>query len=385
MSPSAPSTGAADGEIAVATPHLNLVLAELAELGVVPSGRETSNELGLTLLRLPPEAVRRAAGAAPGAGRLASADPLTRLLDMLYTRFEGRHGGWAPTIGKNRLIDSLHNITGGEEGAPRRAESRLSPRESEPGSRVRVGVADTAVYQHPWYAGACHSPPASRLVTDGPAGAYEAGHATFVSGLILQAAPGAIVEARRVLDDDGRADSWSVACKIVLLARSGLDVLNLSFGCFTDDNKPPLVLATALDRMPPHVVVVAAAGNHGATDFGSRPLFPAALEEVVAVGAVDAAGRRPSWSPDATRLPWIDVVAIGVAVESTYLPTVRAGDGPEEEFDETAVWNGTSFAAARVSGVLAARTVPGVISAGYVLRDLLRQPPKRWHNVPWVA
>ncbi|HZB50734.1 MAG TPA: S8/S53 family peptidase [Mycobacteriales bacterium] len=383
MTPQAPETSVG-GEIVVATPHVQIVEEELAKLKVVPVGREVSSELGLTLLRLSPDHVREAAGPPPTSGRLATADALTRLLDALYQRFERRYGGWRPTMGKNRWVGSVHNITGGGEGAPRRGGGRLHPRESEPGSRVRVGVTDTGLYHHAWYAGASHCPPASRLPTDVVPARYETGHATFVTGLILQEAPGATVEMRRVLDDDGRADSWSVASKLVLLARAELDVLNLSLGCFTDDNSPPLVLSTALDRMPPHVVVVAAAGNHGATDPQPQPFWPAALEEVVAVGAVDADGQRPPWSPDASRLPWVDVVATGVGVESTYLPAVQGAEGPED-FGETATWSGTSFAAAKVTGVLAARTVPGVLSAGYVLRDLVKEPPRRWQGVPWLA
>jgi membrane-anchored mycosin MYCP len=385
MSPQPPiPSRSIEGEIVVATPHLGLVEAELADLGVTPLERETSNELGLTLLRLSAAEVRRAAGAPPTGGRLAAADPLTRMLDDLYGRFERRLGGWTPSIGKNRVVAGLHNITGGGEGSPRQVSGALAPREAEPGSGVRVGVADTALYPHPWYEGACFSPPASRLDTDRPDG-YEQGHATFVSGLVLQAAPGSVVEVRRVLDDDGTADSWSVATKLVLLARAGLDVLNLSLGCFTDDNRAPLVLSTALDRMPAHVVVVAAAGNHGDSELAPLPFWPAALEEVVAVAAVDAHGGRPAWSPDAAELPWIDVVATGVAVTSTYLPRIERAGRPAEDFGAVASWSGTSFAAAKVSGVLAARTVPGVISAGYVLRDLLRNPPKSWKNVPWLA
>ena len=102
------------------------------------------------------------------------------------------------------------------------------------------------------------------------------------------------------------------------------------------------------------------------------------------MGAVDADGQRPPWSPDASRLPWVDVVATGVGVESTYLPAVQGAEGPED-FGETATWSGTSFAAAKVTGVLAARTVPGVLSAGYVLRDLVKEPPRRWQGVPWLA
>src|SRR5206468_3690773 len=75
--------------------------------------------------------------------------------------------------------------------------------------------------------------------------------------------PGATVDVRRVLDEHGQAESWTVANEIVRFGSSGLDVLNLSFVCYTEDGQPPLVLATAVDRLPSELVVVAAAGNHG--------------------------------------------------------------------------------------------------------------------------
>ena len=57
------------------------------------------------------------------------------------------------------------------------------------------------------------------------------------------------VDVRGVLSDvDGESDSWTVAKEIVALGRDHVDVLNLSFVCYTEDGQPPLVLATAIDR-----------------------------------------------------------------------------------------------------------------------------------------
>lgn len=370
-----------EDRLVVATPHVGVVQQALRRRDVQSRVCDHSIELGLTLLGLPPEQVARAAAAHPGPFD-GVPEPLDRLLGLLYGEFRTQFGGWVPTMGKNRVVRPIagaHNIGGGGQLAPTVAESRPALRDAEPGRGVRVGVADTAFYPHPWLADACTAAPSARWHPDDPA-PYPVGHATFVAGLVLRQAPGAALELRRVLGPEGTADSWDVACDLVRFARSGLDILNLSFGCLTEDNMPPLVLATALNRLDPNVVVVAAAGNHGATADGRRPVWPAAFERVVAVGAIDEHGHPQGWSP-APELPWIDVVAPGKDVQSTYLPGKVQLDGPDAAglggpFDGFATWSGTSFAAARVTGSIAARTVPGQAGAATALRDLLAAAPR---------
>ena len=85
---------------------------------------------------------------------------------------------------------------------------------------------------------------------------YPEGHATFVTGCILSQAPEAMVQVRRVLGADGTAESWDVAEEIVRFGRD-LDILNLSFVCHTEDGEAPLVLAAAIERLDPYLVVVA--------------------------------------------------------------------------------------------------------------------------------
>jgi membrane-anchored mycosin MYCP len=260
-------------------------------------------------------------------------------------------------------------------------------REARPGAGVRVGLLDTRLSAHPWLAGA-YTAALDALIEPGSGDTLQpatAGHATFVAGLILCRAPGAVLEVRAVLDAQSLGSVWDAARHIAELTGSGLDVLNLSFGCFTDDGQPPLALATAIGLMRPQTVVVAAAGNYDQVDLTdgltrTTPMWPAALDEVIAVGAADGNGEFASFSPD---LPWIDFLAPGVDVESTFLTgRVRIGS-PEgegrhaeealEEFDGWAQWSGTSFAAASVSGAIAARIEPGHRTASEAL-DMLRKP-----------
>lgn len=346
-----------DDQIVVATPHVDRVRQVLDQRRVNVGTSDASAELGLTLLELPGDQVVRAAAENERPG--APENPLSRLLDLVYQDFEAKFHGWVPVMGKNRVVQSVtgaHNIGGGGACRPQGASMQLRPRDGEAGRDVRVGLADTALYPHPWLVGAYIAARSSLWGDDEPAD-FEGGHATFIAGLILQHAPGATLDVRSVLGPDATADSWDVAKKLVQFGHAGLDVLNLSFGCFTDDNKPPLVLSTALDRLDPRVVVVAAAGNHGDTSDKGRPVWPAAFEEVVAVAAADQQGNQPQWSPKLD-LPWVDVVASGQNLESTFpkpaFDRLSVDGSPNESFNGFALWSGTSFAAAQVSGAMAA-------------------------------
>jgi hypothetical protein len=390
MTETAGTSGASatmEDQIVVSVRHVAVVTNALSDRGVSARVVDESRELGLTLLALPHDAVEFAAQ--DEQGQSGSTEPLGRLMYLLYRDFRESFSGWFPIMGKNRPVvpvTGAHTIGGGGACAPVSADLLLPPRAGDPGRGIRVGIADTALYGHPWLSGGYLAAPASQLTEDGGLPPYPVGHATFVAGLIMQKAPGATLDVRRVLDPNAQADSWSVAKELVRFGRSGIDVLNLSLGCFTDDNEAPLVLSTALDRLDPETVVVAAAGNQGTTRDGRRPMWPAAMDRVIAVGAVDAAGRRPEWSPD-DELPWIDAVADGVEVTSTFLSgevDLRSVDRSVEKFDGGARWSGTSFSSATVSGVIAANIVPGEVGATAAVAELLESAPVPGHRTPWI-
>jgi subtilisin family serine protease len=156
------------------------------------------------------------------------------------------------------------------------------------------------------------------------------------------------------------------------LADSGLDLLNLSLGCWPLDGQPPLVVQRAVEVLSGRLLLVAAVGNHGLdAEAATAPVYPAALPGVVAVGALAESGRAAEFTPD---VPWIDCYAPGENVVSTYLRgeakfTVLGGDGLFAGF---ARWSGTSFATATVSGAIAAAIRPGEIDADEVLDKVLR-------------
>jgi len=177
----------------------------------------------------------------------------------------------------------------------------------------------------------------------------QAGHGTFISGIIHQRCPDAVVHHAGVLSSYGDGDDASVAAAIERVRhrfeRSGvpLDLVVCAFGAY-GDGPPPL--ADALATLPAGCVVVAAAGNDGT----SRPFYPAALPGVVAVGAVDVDRRAPFTNFG----PWVDACAQGVATVSTFF--VDFDDEPPDQgrrFRGWASWSGTSFAAPVVGAAIA--------------------------------
>jgi len=413
------------GNFVVASEHVDSVRALLGTLEVQFANVADNDDLGLALIDIPDEGaaarkveshLERTATRTDAEGEAAKtalerfrADPASDLdlvLRGLRAVFAGRYQGWTPTLGKNRLVGHVEG--GGGHISLAVADPVLSTwrpepelRGTQPGFGVRVGVLDTSIGAQSWLAGGWIGPAADLLRLEPPYPVL-AGHGTFVTGLILRKAPGCVVQFRRVLSDhDGMASSWAVAEKIVELGRTGLDVLNLSLGCFTEDGQPPLVLATAIDRLDPDIVVVAASGNHGDVagtrpastprektppEQGAgprlgvgderRPTWPAALDDVIAVGAADDDGVLAPFTPK--EVLWIDVLSNGVKVASTFLDgEVDVALTPQttdvRRFEGSAEWSGSSFAAALVSGAIAARTKPGSVSARRAWQALLQE------------
>jgi membrane-anchored mycosin MYCP len=370
-------------QIVVNTLHRRLVEDEVRSLfQVTLTVADEAPELDLVLLQ--PD-------------RAAESPSVDEMLTALYESFATRFGGWVPTFGKNRQVAHViaeNKIDGGAEGPPTEAAPAPELWATGPDSHgrgVTIAVADTAVANRPELTGRLLADPAALLpaVNPEPLDA-EQGHGTFVAGLALAAAPAATIHLEDVLDEDGQGDSWEVARAMVRLARAGADVLNLSLGCHTDDDQPPLVLQRALARLGPDVVVVAAAGNFR-TDEPRKPIWPAAFDDVLAVGATDAHGARAHYSPDPATSPWVDVQTPGDDVLSLFLagevtvPASTAGGAPTPQpFNGFACWKGTSFAAAHVSGLVAAATDPGHVSPREALATVLAKAGTA-DGRPWLA
>ena len=157
-----------------------------------------------------------------------------------------------------------------------------------------------------------------------------------------------------MLDSHGVGDDLTVAKAMEQLPQD-VDIVNLSLGGYTDDDAAPLAIASALNAMrKQRSVVVAAAGNAGS----SRPFWPAAFKQVLAVGAVDE--KDTSWQK--ARLQQLRLVGRrgrprrepAVDVHQAARPR---SPGPKPDpadpsiaFDGWAAWDGTSFATPIAAG-----------------------------------
>jgi subtilisin family serine protease len=400
----------------------------LALLGPGAAVEETDDRLGLTLLRLDDvdELARRLEQARqeePGARRPEHVyGSLDKVLGNLRAITQARYAGWSPTMGKNRILAGVqfkpYTSAGGftRPTKPEKLPGEYPSVVRSSGPRVRVGILDTRLDPHTRLGGRyLTDPDALTPIVPGRQRQWWEGHATFIAGIVLSLAPAADLDVRTALipgDDPGDGPGagwtmplWTLAQRLADYRDSGVQVLNLSLGCATADGRPPMVLERAISQLTPTMAVVAAAGNHGTAELDeadredqampgrAAPLFPAALDGVLAVGALDGAGNYAPFNPvdgtDETRpAPWIDVFAPGVELVSTYLDEtgdqeVRVpitGTKPVEyetvSFEGYANWSGTSFASAYVTGLVADRIAGGMTpqQAVQAVRKDLRRP-----------
>ena len=212
------------------------------------------------------------------------------------------------------------------------------------GTNVVVAVLDTGIdATHPALVG--HVLPGFDMVNedpipqdgpepgqpDGPA----EGHGTHVSGIVVLVAPESKIMPLRVLDVDGRGNTFVLAYAIDWAVANGASVINLSLGSDGDAT----VLQEAIARAQSQgVLVTAAAGN----DNSATPQYPAAYPGVVAITAVDEANHKAEFANFGA--DWIDLAAPGVAITSTV---------PVSGSILYATWSGTSMAVPFVSGAAA--------------------------------
>ena len=330
-----------------------------------------------------------------------------------------------PRMGKNRsmeVVGGLPHWAAAELPVPV-ADPGLLARQSVAGPGLRVGVLDTAMSDNRVLAG--------RFRTDdfvpekGPHPTW-AGHSTFIVGRILQRAPGADVRVRQVLGGRyGTSTAWELAEGMASFLGTGTEVLNLSLGCFTDDDEPPFLLVRAVETLATEMIVVAAAGNHGKRSYPmpaldedgrpkwrpeplspSSPMWPAAIDGVVAVGAatIGGSGDAIQMTPaDFTPVdvPWIQLWAPGVAVVSTYLVgdvvatlwtwnedgTISTPKEWSKPFSGWASWSGTSMSAGDVTGEIARIAQRSNVGAAEAYR-MIADRPGGWVGPddirPWI-
>jgi len=217
------------------------------------------------------------------------------------------------------------------------------------GAGVTVAVVDSGVDANPQFGSRVIAGPDLVAGTKRgiPAGADCVGHGTAVASIIAAApvkgvtftgvAPAARILSVKISGTD-TFPTTVTAEGIMDAVQFGADVINLSLS--SPDDIPALRHAVAY-ALSHNVVVVAAAGND-LPQQGTGPFYPAAYPGVLSVGAAGPGGVLASFSDQRTP---VAVVAPGVNVTSAYPGTFPDAYAPDQ--------NGTSFAAAYASGVVA--------------------------------
>ena len=271
------------------------------------------------------------------------------------------------------------------------------------GEGVDVAVLDTGLVagadaHAPWLAGITRfddDPPDLFDVanmTSAPDGFIDpyAAHGTFIAGIIRRIAPAARLQVRRLAIDlrsevteptygADVVDELHIADHMRAAVESGAKVVSLSAGGPTHHHRMPLSFHGLRSLFRRNDAVLVAAAGNGST---GQPFFPAALDWVVGVGALDAAKQHAA--PFSNRGVNAAVYAPGTDLVNAYAyGTYRyfqpPDTGVERDFLGMARWSGTSFSAPMVAGLVAARMSAQNESAPRAVERLLDIASTRHH------
>jgi subtilisin family serine protease len=186
-------------------------------------------------------------------------------------------------------------------------------------------------------------------------------HGTFVAGIISAISNNGVGIRginKEVKIVNGRIDSQrfneTIAARGIKKAVDlGAKIINLSWGV---QERRPMIIKEIEYALAHNVLVVAAAGNYTSSGEEKNVLFPANMDQVLAVGACDQFGRwvnltncavEPGRKKFGSRYGReVDIVAPGISIQTTrYKLGNTAGPGSYDLFD------GTSAATAIVTGV----------------------------------
>jgi subtilisin family serine protease len=294
------------------------------------------------------------------------------------------------------------------------------PDSDVPGRRPVVAILDTGVGAHKWWDGTdivtrgvvvngvqigftdpATDPETTGVIDDPLEGTLDsdAGHGTFIAGLIHQICPDADILSVRVMPSDGAVPEHVLLDVLTALAfrqdaaqrdrdpSSIIDVLSISLGYYhelADDLSFDPLLLEQIDRLSRMgVAVVASAGNEATYrqmwpaafsphPGGEVPSFDASCVPLVSVGALNPDGTVALFSNAgawvACHRPGADLVStfpqtFDAAQQSAVRVTVggetRATIDPDDFSSGFGTWSGTSFAAPILAAELAQALVDG--------------------------
>jgi thermitase len=178
------------------------------------------------------------------------------------------------------------------------------------------------------------------------------GHGTHVAGIVAAitdngkgvagTCPRCVVYNVKVIGANNKAAFSDEAEGIKWAADNGAKVINMSFGGTTVSKTVAGAVNYAWGK---GVVLVAAAMNDGETNKANYPHYPAAYQNVIAVGSTDSKDQKASTSDYGH---WVDVAAPGKNIYSTVF------DNPKTKAIENDLYgpkSGTSMASPYVAGI----------------------------------
>jgi Subtilase family len=258
------------------------------------------------------------------------------------------------------------------------------------GKGVRVGISDTglqpgATAAHAWLANVAGDPePLGPILPSGQQSIPKyAGHGTFGAGVAACMAPGADVYVNDHFTSSGgeREDVIIQKLEQLIATDPPPDVVCLPAGTYTRKNWLPLSFSYFHEKHP-DITLVASAGNEST----NREFYPAAFPWVVAVGALATDQQHRAWFSNYG--DWVDVYALGEGMVNAFATGLYTYQEPpkqpaQETFDGMAEWQGTSFSAPLVAGLIAEQMANSGMPAAAATQAVLERAQA--HAIPGVG
>jgi len=301
-----------------------------------------------------------------------------RMLDFLDEQLPDNPGprGGEPLVTPVHIMHITKCCPAGEPEVPSGYPNDPWPPPPTPargGAGVKIGLCDDGLQQnaaiaHTWMANVVPGGPAD-IETPGPtlptgeqAIPKYAAHGTFGAGVAACMAP----EATIIVNSHFTMAAAQVETVIVqkveeMIQNHSPDLICLPAGTDTRENWVDLCFNDFPIRHP-KIPLVVSAGN----DSHDDEFWPAAFPWAVAVGALGTDQRHRAWFSNYGN--WVDVYALGESIVNAYTTGLYTYQEPPKQpaqmtFYGMARWDGTSFSAPLVAGLIAAEMTASGISA----------------------
>lgn len=182
------------------------------------------------------------------------------------------------------------------------------------------------------------------------------GHGTSIAGLISDVDNEAEISSVRILNQENKATLSRVITGIYWCIENDIDIINMSIGTSIRSEAMHYAIKKADEA---GIIMVAAAGNGGT---GADVEYPAAFEEVIAVGAVDIKGEKTLESATGNE---IELVAPGEQIKA---------DGA---FGGEIITAGTSLSVPQVVGVASVLLKKNTDKTPGFIRELMNVTAKK--------